>query len=208
MYVDPGCPWTWRTAQWLRRAARLEGLRLEWRSFPLELLLDGAAVPAAFADGAVMSRSALRLIEALRAAERTDLVGDFYERLGTQVHERGVRPSRDLVTGVASSLGIDPAPGGDPFWDAAVADSFTEARRLTGGEGGSPVLAFGSPHRGVFGPVLTRTVSDAEATLLWRGVSALVEVGAFSELKRARTLDRPLAPDLAPHVSSSSPTEG
>lgn len=199
-FFDPGCPWTWRTAQWLRQVATSEKLEVRWRSFLLELLLDGQPVPAAFADSARLSRVALRIVEALHAGGDGDRVAEFYQYLGAAIHDHGVPASVALVTDTATALGIDAAPADDPRWDDAITASFTEARQLTGGEVGSPVLALGQPRQGIFGPVLTRPVAADEAVRLWRGVRALVEIGAFSELKRARDLDGPLAADLAPHV--------
>jgi hypothetical protein len=44
IYVDPACPWTWITSQWLREVAPHRNLDLRWRSLSL-WLRDGHQPP-------------------------------------------------------------------------------------------------------------------------------------------------------------------
>src|ERR671934_68679 len=35
VYVDPACPWAWRTALWVRAVRQMRPLRVQWRLFSL-----------------------------------------------------------------------------------------------------------------------------------------------------------------------------
>lgn len=58
---------------------------------------------------------------------------------------------------------------------------------MAGGSGvGSPVLAFGEPRTGIFGPIVSPPPSGEKAVALLEHVVAAVTMPAFYELKRER----------------------
>ena len=139
VFFDPNCPWTWKTAQWLRRT----GAEIRWRAFSLEMA-SSEPVPDMWASAAAASRTALRLVERLAALGRHDDAGRFYAALGARVHDELTAPSVDLVRHTAEGLGFtgdDIAALDDPELDDAVRAALDEARSLVGDGLGSPVLA-------------------------------------------------------------------
>lgn len=200
-FFDPGCPWTWKTAQWLRRT----GVPVEWRAFRLELAAEGP-LPDVWADAAAGSHLALRLVEHLAAAGRHAEVDRFYAAVGARAHDALEPMSPDLVRAVAAELGIDGegvAALDDASLDAAVQAAFDDARSLVGPGLGSPVLAVrlaDGRRRGIFGPIVTALLDDAEARRLWDATVTLLSIDAVSELKRGRDLHLPLDASLSPHV--------
>ena len=60
IYIDPGCPWTWITAAWLREVAPQRGLMLRWRS-PSLLQRDGAELPPSMPEHILALASAARI---------------------------------------------------------------------------------------------------------------------------------------------------
>ena len=92
VYIDPGCPWTWVTAQWLREAAPHRNLDLRWRPLSLRLR-DGdrppsgapAEIQALAVAARIQSHRLLRIFEALRAATRDHDIDRLYRRWGERV---------------------------------------------------------------------------------------------------------------------------
>ena len=201
LFFDPGCPWTWKTAQWLRRT----GVPVEWRAFRLELGIEGP-VPGTWATAARGSQLALRLVEHLAASGRHTDTDLFYAAVGERVHE-GLQPmSADLVRSVAGDLGLGPdavSALDDDGLDGAVRAAYDDAVSLVGPGLGSPVLAVtfaDGRRRGVFGPIVTAPLDEPDALRLWDAIVTALSIDALAELKRARDLHLPLDASLSPHV--------
>jgi hypothetical protein len=141
----------------------------------------------------------LRLVGALRAADRNDDIGRFYTELGTAVFVDGAPPGVGLVQEVGRGLGLDEellAAGEDEHWDGAMRTSLEEARALVGDDVGSPVLVF--DHGGAFfGPILSAQPSREDAGRVWDAAELLAGLPEVAELKRGRGI----GVDLDPAVS-------
>ncbi len=74
----------------------------------------------------------------------------------------------------------------DPSWDDAVRASTGEAVGLGGADVGSPVLAFGDPRVGIFGPIVSPPPTGPEAVRLFDLVCEAALNPRFFELKRGR----------------------
>jgi hypothetical protein len=90
--------------------------------------------------------------------------------------------------------GTDPPGAGgwtpaadEPAWDDAVGASTDHALEIVGTEVGSPVLSFGDPEIGIFGPIVAAPPTGDEADCLFDCVVGAARVGDFYELKRGRT---------------------
>ncbi|MGE3619061.1 MAG: DsbA family protein [Acidimicrobiia bacterium] len=192
LFFDPRCPWTWRTSRWLVAAAAQRGLTPVWRTFDLDSLDPGRAVPPEEQPGEEGARAVQRLVEACRAQDRRDDAGRVYEAYGRLVHDQGRTPGTDAAREAVLSLGLDDllAAIDDLDLDEAVWSSTAEAVSLVGDRAGSPVLAvtLDGRRRGVFGPVQTRAVVDERAGAVWDAVVALVGVPEVVELARDRDL--------------------
>ena len=188
-YFDPICPWTWMTSRWLLDAAEQTGATVEWHNLSLAVVNVDKEIPEQYRAAVEGSIRAHRVIAALLADGEPGLVGDFYTEWGRHVHHDGEFPSAELVGQVASAVGAErwASAADDESWDAAVERSTNEGQELAGGgEVGSPVLAFGSPRVGVFGPIVSPPPQGAEAVALLDQVVAAASNPAFFELKRGR----------------------
>src|SRR5207247_2606422 len=45
LWIDPGCPWAWQGALWLRRIAAAGRVEIDWRIFSLELNASEPSMP-------------------------------------------------------------------------------------------------------------------------------------------------------------------
>jgi 2-hydroxychromene-2-carboxylate isomerase len=200
-FFDPGCPWTWKTATWLRQLP----IDVHWRSFRLEYLLDGP-VPEQWSAAASSSAVALRLVESLAAQGRNEEIASFYVALGEQIHDQLVAQSPELVRTVARATGLstqdlDALSKSD--LDEAVRVSFRDAQSLSGPELGSPVLAVtfaDGRRRAMFGPILTAGLAPTDVARMWEAALTLLDIDQFTEIKRGRGLLHELDKSLVPHV--------
>jgi hypothetical protein len=187
-YFDPSCPWTWITARWLVDAAEQVGADIEWRNLSLAVVNADREIPEQYRSAREAGTRAHRVIAALRADGRNDLVSAFYTEWGRRVHHDGHEPSSALAGEVAEAVGAGTWTGAadDESWDAEVERSTKEGQELAGGDVGSPVLAFGAPAVGAFGPIVSPPPQGDDAVALLQQVTAAIASPAFYELKRNR----------------------
>ena len=187
-YFDPACPWTWMTSRWLVDAAAQTGTAIEWRSLSLGVLNKGREVPEQFRAPMEAARGVHRVNAALRAAGRNDLIGALYTEYGRRTFHDDAPRSAALVREAAEAVGADEwaASADDESLDAAVEASTAEAIELAGPDVGSPVLAWGEPRRGVFGPIVSPPPTGADAVALLEHVVAVRDIPGVFEVKRGR----------------------
>ena len=187
-YFDPGCPWTWATSRWLVEAATQRGTEIVWRSLSLAMLNAGREVPEQYIKLMEVVAQAHRVFAALDEGGRNDLLGAVYTEYGRRVHHDGETPTADLVREIVVDAGagdyLDAL--GEQRWDASVEASTNEAVALAGPDVGSPVLAFGTPRFGVFGPIVSPPPTGDDALRLLDLVLASADVPGFFEVKRGR----------------------
>ena len=188
-YFDPGCPWTWLTSRWLVDAAAQRGITIEWRSLSLGVLNAGREIPERFRSAVASGAAAHRVIAALLAADRNDLVGEFYTECGRRVHHDAIPPSVELMREIAVAAGAAEWADAvdDLSWDDSVAESTHFAIGLVGPDVGSPVIAFGTPRNAIFGPIVSPAPTGADAVRLLDLVLEATVSPGFFELKRGRT---------------------
>lgn len=187
-YFDPACPWTWLTSRWLVDAAGQTGTHVDWRSLSLGVLNAGKEIPEQYRGPMDAAREVHRVIAALRAAQRNDLVGLLYTEYGRRTFHDGTPGSVDLVRAVVDAVGAGAFAEaiGDERWDGEIASSTAEAIDLAGPDVGSPVLAWGEPRRGVFGPIVSPAPAGADAVALFEHVVAVRDIPGVYEIKRGR----------------------
>ena len=188
-FFDPGCPWTWATSRWLVEAAAARQITIEWRSLSLGVLNAGREIPEEYRSLVAAGVGAHRLFAALRDAGRNDLVAAVYTEWGRRVHHDAEPPRTELVRAVALSAGagdwLDAID--DPSWDAVVEASTHEALDLAGPDIGSPVIAFGEPRFGIFGPIVSPPPIGDDGLRLLDLVLTSETIPGFFEIKRGRT---------------------
>lgn len=96
-FFDPGCPWTWATSRWLVDAAAARGIDVVWRNLSLGVLNEGRELSEHLRLTLPAGTAAHRLIAALMADGRNDLIGNFYTEYG----RRAPRPARSVDRGGA-----------------------------------------------------------------------------------------------------------
>lgn len=188
-YFDPACPWTWMTSRWLVDAAGQAGTFIEWRSLSLGVLNAGNDIPEAYRGPMDAARDVHRVMAALKAAGRNDLIGALYTEYGARTFHDGLAGSTDLVRTAVEAAGAGEWAWaiGDEDFDDEVAASTAEAVALAGPDVGSPVLAWGSPRIGVFGPIVSPPPTGADAVALLEHVVGVREIPGVFEVKRGRS---------------------
>jgi hypothetical protein len=188
-FFDPACPWTWMTSRWLVEATTRTDRRIQWRNLSLAIVNSDREIPEQYRAALAESGRALRIIAAMRADGRNDEIGDFYTEWGRRFHHDHATPVEGLAGAVAAAVGAHTWTGAadDERWDADIEASTTEGQELAGGSDvGSPVLAFGEPRTGIFGPIVSPPPSGDDAVALLEHVVAAASMPAFYELKRGR----------------------
>ena len=188
-FFDPACPWTWMTSRWLVDAAGQTDTRIVWRNLSLAVVNADREVPEKYRAAMNAARGAHRIIAALIADDRQDLAGDVYTEWGRRFHHDRVEANEETAPAVATAAGAGEwaAAAEDDSWDEVIEASTKEGQELAGGSDvGSPVLVFGDPRRGVFGPIVSPPPTGADAVNLLEHVVAAVTMPSFYELKRGR----------------------
>lgn len=195
-WFDPLCPWCWITSHWIDEVAAHRDVTVDWRSISLKVRNEGRELDPAYAEkhAPAMERSygLLRIVEALRASGRADLVRPLYLELGRHFHHDDDGLTFDVEDALVKA-GVDPTLAGaydDETWDEHVRTSTREAEDVAGDDVGTPIVAFevDGAWRGYFGPVLPAVPSTGQALRLWDGLEAMVGVDGFYELKRTRSV--------------------
>jgi 2-hydroxychromene-2-carboxylate isomerase len=185
-YFDPVCPWTWITSRWIRDVAPQRDLDITWKSYSL-LMKNGDAIPEQYRDGVRVGLKALRVVEAARAKEGGEPIGDLYLQLGALIHHDGDATLAGLA-GAVTAAGLDPtlvAAFEDESWDAVIEASTNEGRQLVGEDVGVPIIV-APDHQPFFGPVLSPAPTGDAALALWDAVMLLGTVPGAYEIKRSR----------------------
>jgi 2-hydroxychromene-2-carboxylate isomerase len=201
-YFDPVCPFAWLTSKWVRMVAAQRDLRVDWRFISLRILnahIDYAAhFPAEYEAGHTAGLRLLRVAARVRAEHGHEAVGPLYEAMGTRIFDtpRTVDPlsasdqgARHVLEPMLAALGL-PTSLADALDDAGLDEELRaeteQALTLTGRDVGTPILHFQPPDgTALFGPVISRLPSDAEAGALWDHVVGLASFPGFAELKRS-----------------------
>lgn len=207
-FFDPACPFCWQTAKWFRQVARQVEMKPTWRFISLAILNDEMD-DLDSAGGHQVGHKMLRVAAAAKKAHGSDVIGPLYEEMGRRLWETAPQVSGALegqemwdamaahqITVLAElpeilatvNLPADLAAAAqDTQYDAELAESTEEAMRRTGGNVGTPILAFGDDPDGpaFFGPVISSTPTDEDAVKLWDAVETMTTFEGFAELKRS-----------------------
>lgn len=207
-FFDPVCPFCWQTSKWFRQVSRLSDVEPVWRFISLAILNDEQDNPEAMSASHLVGLHLLRVAAAARQAHGNEAVGPLYEEMGRRLweqapdvdgplegdefwkavgnHQQGVVDALpDILT--AAGLPVELADARDDArLDAELATSTQEAMDRTGGNVGTPILAWGGADGpAFFGPVISTTPTDQEAVELWDAVTTLATWPSFAELKRS-----------------------
>lgn len=190
-WLDPLCPWSWLTAQWLQEVQRQAELEVRWGVMSLAILNEGNEIPPEWQPYVDMSWQAARAVEAARAEGDATAFVAFLNGLGERYHVEG---RRDLDLVIKECLAVAGLPDViadralTTELDATVREAHDTAMALGGSDVGSPILAFDGPEGrvGFYGPILSRVPVGADAVTFFEATRTLALTPGFFELKRTR----------------------
>lgn len=208
-FFDPGCPFAWQTSVWMRKVARLRGVRVGWRFISLRMVNeDKADQPPELVEAQERSLRYHRICAAARARCGNDAVGDLYRAWGErywygdaegELVERLATAAEEADPAeILASLDLPPDlvhAADDERWDATIRAETEEAFRRTGRDVGTPIITYDPPHgNSLFGPVISDVPEGEQAVRFYDALRTFADFEGFSELKRSDRLplDLPL----------------
>jgi predicted DsbA family dithiol-disulfide isomerase len=203
LWVDPGCPWAWQGAVWLRRLAAAGVVELDWRIFSLEL--NSTDLDAPFWEACKRHGESLIALALARRERGGEAFDQLYRGLGRRLHDEKNETSPEMVRAIAAAAGmsgiVDRAVA-MPELTEEVRREFLDARNES---------VFGVPTLGiadlkvVYGPVIALAPEGEEAERLWKHTLWMAERPDFFELKRWPRDIRP--GETAPRIVASNVTD-
>jgi 2-hydroxychromene-2-carboxylate isomerase len=192
-YFDPACPWAWRTSLWIREAAKVRAIEVEWDFLSLQAINKGKD---SLKDAHFKSEKGFRVMALLRRkynpAEANQLIDKLYLELGQALHERKEDIGEDRVVQAAlNNIGLDNDILQEAMRDSSTLNDLLAAHEKIAEQGGFgvPTLVLqntGTPFKPAFGPVIDKVPVGEDAGELWDRVEWLIQRPEFFELKRSR----------------------
>lgn len=193
VWVDPGCPWAWQTAIWLRDLRDRGLIRLEWRLFSLEVNSSEPDTP--FWEAAATHGESLVSLLLARDEGGPEAFEALYEALGALDHDDDHDVTPELVRKAAADAGMP------DIVDRAVADTALPDRIRTEYLEARELDVFGVPtlqipgHAVIYGPILPLAPAGDDTPEWWKVVRFSLEHDDLYELKRWPRGRRPGQPD-------------
>lgn len=182
LWVDPGCPWAWQGAVWLRRLEDAGHVRLDWRIFSLELNSSEPDTP--YWDACRRQGESLVALALARREGGNEAFERLYAALGRLLHDQRREIAPELVRAAAIEAAmadvVDRAIAMPELADQ-VRREFREAREQS--VFGVPTLGIGDS-KVVYGPIMALAPEGEEAERLWEHTRWMAERPDFFELKR------------------------
>jgi hypothetical protein len=201
------CPWAYQTSLWLREVRDLGALDLSWGFFSLEEVNREEGKKHPWERPLSYGWSMLRVGSYLRRRSE-QAFEDYYVAIAGALHRDGrLVQHREILEQVMEEAGI-PAQ----VVEAAINDASTnqeiwddhERVRSAGGYG-VPTLTI-DQSRWLFGPVIRRAPTGAEALALWSVVEGWSGFSVLYELRRLKTAEdeRAIEEAFAPYLRARS----
>lgn len=191
LWLDPLCPWSWLTAEWLLEVQRETPVDVDWHVMSLSILNEGQDIPEEWREFARLAWGPVRALEAARQADPDSFV-PLLSAIARRWHVGGRRDLEAVLAEAVAECGL-PASIAEVAWtddlDEEVRLSHKRAMALGGNDVGSPILGFVRPDGeqvGFYGPILSRVPQGADAVEVFTSVRTLATTPGFFELKRTR----------------------
>lgn len=182
VWIDPGCPWAWQTARWLRELQDRALITIVWRLFSLEVNTAGVDMP--FTQAADRYGESLTALALARRGGGAPALENYYVALGDMLHEQGESMTPELARRAAEAAGVpdlvDRATS-DPSLADEVVQEYVDARALD--VFGVPTLKLREAPV-IYGPILPEAPTGDEALEWWTHVSWIIGRDDAYELKR------------------------
>lgn len=188
-YIDPACPWCWRTSLWIRQVEQVRPVKVEWDFFSLSMVNSKSETLAGLNSA---SEPALRTMVLARREGGNEAVGQLYLAIGKARHEREAKlDDREVILAALNEAELKA-----DLLDRAIADPTTleeinQSHNYVVGlkAFGVPTLILtkdGQESLPVYGPVITKVPTGEAAGQLWDHSAWLTWQPDFFELKRSR----------------------
>jgi Mycothiol-dependent nitroreductase Rv2466c len=198
IWVDPTCPWTWLTAQWLLEVERVRDVTATFHVMSLSVLNEGRAVTADEKATVAAGWGPVRLLTAAELSFGAPALRDLYVSLATLIHQGRRRQfDRDLYANALTNAALPHTlanAAASTFYDGAIRAghqaAFDPVADALADGIGCPIIHIGQSIGGeavFFGPVLTPCPRGEAAGRVWDSVALAAEADSFLGLKRART---------------------
>lgn len=188
-YLDPACPWCWRTSMWIREVQKVRPVAIDWKFFSLEEVNKAEGATVDWENG--RSAPALRVLALVRRKLGNEAVDRFYHALGQArfVNEKQYK-DEGVVEDALRAAGLDPALKAEALADQSTADEILgEHKEIVGRVGafGVPTLVLDDDKGpAMFGPVISSIPEGEDAGEMWDHTLWFTRRNDFFELKRSR----------------------
>lgn len=197
VWVDPLCPWAWRTARWLLEVERLRPVSVGFRLMSLAVLNEGNENADKMYQFIVRRGwGPVRVCAAATAKHGDEVLRPLYLAMAERVHEQREGWGQSMLRGALADAGLDHVladAAREPEHDAPVRESHAAGMRPAADAAGTPMVHMRRTGAAVvgfptafFGPVLSQAPTGEEAGRLWDAVRVMAETPGFAELKRPR----------------------
>jgi 2-hydroxychromene-2-carboxylate isomerase len=185
---DPVCPWSWRASRWVRAAAQVRPLDIQWE------LLSLAFINRSQPTNPMLERQrraipALRLLAKVQTSAGNQGLDRMYWAVGRACHEQGQEiDDEEMLARSLAQCGLPQAllrdSREDGTLEAILESRYEEACRE--GAFGVPTICVQGSQRPFYGPVIEPVPVGEEAGVLWDLISGLCQKEYFYEIKRLR----------------------
>lgn len=188
-YLDPACPWCWRTSLWIREVAKVRPIAIEWDFFSLTMVNKQAANLQGLNSP---SEPALRTLAMARRMGGNQAVGDLYLAIGQARHEREAKlDDLEMIRAALREAKLDEKLLDEALSDASTIEEINRSHNYIVEQKaiGVPTMVLnqnGTETMPIFGPVITDVPKGEDAGQMWDHVAWLTERSDFFELKRNR----------------------
>ena len=184
--MDPGCPWAWQTARWLRDLRDRGLFSIDWKLFSLEV--NASDPDADFWDETRRFGEAHVALMLARREGGNQAFEDLYIALGHRLHDQKRDMSPEILKEAVSDLEL-----GD-LVERAIADPRLPHEVVGEHQAARARSVFGVPtlsldgSKVLYGPILPLAPTDGDALEWWTHIRWLLERPDFFELARIKPL--------------------
>ncbi|MCX6433225.1 MAG: disulfide bond formation protein DsbA [Actinobacteria bacterium] len=195
VWLDPMCPWSGVTAEWVLEVQREIGLDVRWHAMSLAILNEGQEIPEEWRQLFADSWGPVRVLAAADQRSTPTEVGQLVSALVRRFHADGRRDVDAVIRESVQECGMDSALA-ELAWltdlDEDLRANHSRAMALGGTDVGSPIIALPGPDGelvGFYGPVIAEIPRGDAAVRLWEAFLLLAATPGFFEIKRTRDVE-------------------
>lgn len=192
-WLDPLCPWSWLTAEWLLEVQEHAPVEVTWHVMSLSVLNEHAELPPEWEEFRTLAWGPVRVLQAALLEQGQSAFVPLMRAIARPWHAEERRDLSTLIDEAVEQCGL-PASVAQVAWvndmDDEVRRSHAQAMALGGNDVGSPILGFvraDGEHVGFYGPVVARVPRGEEAVRVFEATRTLATTPGFFELKRTRS---------------------